>query len=244
MLQYCEALASSKTAVSCSFIILVSFIITSQGLTTPAFGDIGIRLSDTCLSMLKLVADNASGARTECPTYEELLVLFPDNSEKNISGDFIIKDGIVQRGHTKFINHFKYYEFARTKEITWIDPPGDILEKIPLITITSHNFTYPIRVDSINSTSFEVGASRYISPNCDEAIITANNFIFLLGDTIRLMKNDCNRLFTYFDEIKIQRWEATKHDITTSYKYQLDQFIKKAKIECSVLCFNYSNNLK
>lgn len=198
-----------------------------------AYADYGINLSNTCLTMLK---NNIS---TNCPNYEQILTLFPDSSNKKISGGFIYKEGILQRQEPQYEHHWENYRYDENKDRLWIDPPGDVLNKIKLITITSNDFTYKIQDQKITNNSLLVGQGRYISINCSQAIITAKNWIFLLGDTMQTMKKNCIPGSSNFDEIKILSWEKTKHDITTSYKWKLDKWIKESKEKCRVKCFEY-----
>jgi hypothetical protein len=202
------------------------------GAGLPAFADLGISLSNTCLTMLK---NNVS---SNCPTYEEILTLYPDTSNRMISGDFDYSEGILQRQNSKYNDHFQFYRYDNVPT-RWIDPPADVIEKIPMIRITSSDFTYKIPSQVITNNTLLIGQSRYISNNCDEAIITADNWLFLLGDTVQYMDHKCDPAFTNFDEIKIKTWEKTKHDITTSYKYKLDTWIKESLKKCKNKCFTY-----
>ncbi len=215
-----------------SFILSLGFI-TSSGMGFPVYADLGIVLSDTCLSLLKI---NAS---TNCPTYEEILILYPDTSNHKWSGGFDYIDGILQREITTFNNHFEFYRYDSVS-ITWIDPPSDILEKIPLITISASTFEYKIPFQNITNSSVSIGHDRYVSSKCDEALISAENWLFLLGDTIQLMAHDCDEEFTNFNEVKLRTWERTQHDIKTSMKWQLDKWIQETKINCKLLCFTYA----
>ena len=197
-----------------------------------AYADYGIVLSDTCLTMLE---NNVS---SNCPNYDQIIGVFPDTSNHKVSGNFVYDKGILQRQEPQLEKHFEYYRYDNIDTL-WIDPPGDVLEKVNLITITSNDFTYPIKTQEITNNTLLIGNNRFISKNCDQAIITAKNWLFLLGDTMQLMKHNCDKAFTNFDEIKIKRWERTIHDITSSYKYQLDKWIKESKEKCRVKCFEY-----
>lgn len=197
-----------------------------------AYADYGIVLSNTCLTML------TNNLTSNCPTYDQILTLFPDTSNQKISGGFVLKDGIIQRQEPPYENHYKNYIFSE-KDLLWIDPPGDVLDKVHLITITSHDFTYKIKNQIITNNTVLIGQGRYVTPNCRSAIITADNWLFLLGDTMQYLKHNCDKGFTNFNEIKIKTWERTIHDITTSYKWQLDQWIKESKEKCREKCFEY-----
>lgn len=201
------------------------FLMSVYSQQASAISHIGIDLSQTCLTMHK---NNMS---TICPSYEDIVTLFPDTSNKLISGDFGYSEGIYQRQHTKFKHHFNFYDYWAS-DVRWIDPPGDTREKIKLITITSTDFEYKIPFQTITEGSLQTGKSRYVSNNCDQAIITAQNWVFLLGDTLNYLAKNCQKSATNFDEIRIKTWETVNHDITTSAKYQLEQWQKDAIERC------------
>ncbi len=208
-------------------VLVVSLFIIGAGNTTQAEAreaDIGITLSNTCLIMLK------NDFETNCPSYDELGLLFPDTSNQNVSGILEYTDNFYQRSPAAFKNHYEYYKFD-DKIMLWIDPPIDLYEKINIITITSENFIYPVRDQVINSSSIKIGQGRYID-SCRNVIITSENFYFLLGDTIQHLLLNCEEGTTNFNEEKIIEWERTKHDITTSAKYKLEKWIDYVKENC------------
>ena len=198
-----------------------------------AYADYGIVLDNTCLAFLK------NNLTTNCPGYEIINLIFPDTSNRKISGDFVIKQGIFQRQEPQYEHHYNNYRYDENKDRIWIDPPGDVIDKLKLITITPHDFIYKIGGQTITNSSILIGQGRYITPNCSDAIITANNYLFLLGDTMKTIKENCAPGSSNFNEIKIKTWEKTVHDITTSYKYQLDKWIKESLIKCKGKCFEY-----
>ena len=198
-----------------------------------AYADYGIVLDNTCLVFLK------NNLTTNCPTYDLINLLFPDTSNRKISGDFVIKQGIYHRQEPQYEHHFNNYRYDENKDRIWIDPPGDVIDKLKLITITPHDFIYKIGGQTITNNTLLTGVSRYIDPHCSSAIITANNFLFLLGDTMQTLKKKCAPNSSLFNDTKIETWEKTKHDITTSYKYKLDTWIKESKIKCLGKCFEY-----
>ena len=192
---------------------------------------------------------------TDCPTYEEILALYPDRSNRIISGDFEYVDGYLQRteGMAKS-NHFEYYRYHNnnhfdrqlnqnnTGVITWIDPPGDIRTRIKLITIEPSLPEYTIRGVSFNSTnhnSIFTGHDRWIDDYCRNITISATDWIFLLGDTLHLVNNDCDEKYSSYNHIKELKRQKTEMDITTSYKYQLEQWIEQTKQKCKEICFEY-----
>ena len=218
---------------SLSSCVPVLIVIAAIGVSLPpSFSDQGIILSNSCKTMLK------NNITTNCPTYEQILSVFPDTSNRRMSGDFNYIDGILQRAEPQYENHYDQYRYD-TLNLMWIDPPGDVLDKISLITIAPDDFTYKIKGQVMTNNTLLVGDSRYINTKCHDATISAKLWLFLLGDTIQLMNHNCDRNYTNFDEVKKRIYEKTEHDITTSYKYKLDKWIKETKIRCKQKCFEY-----
>ena len=204
-----------------SFIAALFLLVPDQADARTNY-DVGITLSKTCIAMIK------NNMTTACPTYEAILALFPDNTNQNISGKFIYKDGYLQRGSTNYINHFKFYTYQPVT--TWVDPPGDVVGRIATITIEPKLPEYLVSESQklINNT-MTVGHSRYVDPLCYRATITATDWIFLTGDTMNYMFHNCDKSFTTFDNLKSKYLGKSYQDLTTSNKYKLDEFIKAAK---------------
>lgn len=189
--------------------------------TTPTeyYEHIGIRLSETCRTMLE------NNMTTNCPNYLQILHLYPDTSIKKWSGDFYFNEnGFYEREiiTKKYDTLDVYYSFPR--DVVWIDPPSDVIEKIKIIEITSHDFVYPIKTQKITNSSYLVGQSRWVSPNCDYARISSDNWIDRLGDTWIYLRSGCDKNSTNYNDLVLREWNGTIHDITTSYKYQLDKW--------------------
>ena len=89
----------SGLVILCMLIVL--FVLSPDQADARTNYDVGISLSKSCIAMIK------NNFTTDCPTYDEILVLFPDNTNQDISGKFVYKDGYLQRDTTKYINHFK-----------------------------------------------------------------------------------------------------------------------------------------
>jgi hypothetical protein len=204
---------------------------------------ITIILSDTC----RLLID--SNSTTHCPTYEDILMLFTDTSDKTRSGNFTLNEkGFLERGPPQMKNHREYYRYTAGTQYTdesniyWIDPPADLLlSGAKKIVIEADNFIYPTKVTEINDTSIEIGANRYVSTTCSYSIITAANWVFLLGDTMRFMAHDCDKSgnYTFFNDTTTYYWERTKHNIEDTAKWKYEQLIKNTKERCSVRCNEY-----
>lgn len=184
---------------------------------------IGIDLSKTCIILLK------NNFTTNCPKIEELLMVFKDTSNQKISGEFIMKDGLLQRANPHVNNHYNYYKYLE-EQMLWIDPPSDILEKLRMITISPDIKEYFNRLDTtiINNTIYTYD-TRIVSTDCSVAIIDSDQWATTLGDTIYYMQNNCNESFTNIDNKIVNQRKSMLHDITTSYKYQLELWMKNAK---------------
>jgi len=193
--------------------------------------DIGVQISKTCITMIKNNLD------TNCPTYEEIMFIFSDNSDQRVSGQFIFEDGYLQRDEPKIKNERAFYE-QEDKFRMFIDPSADISTRVKLIVIESRLDEYVIEGQIVNSSSINVGHQRSVNEGCYRATLSATDWQFLLGDTIHYMNNDCDVGFTNFDSIKKITWERTIHDIVTSYKWQLENWIKESLERCGQrVCF-------
>lgn len=215
-----------------SYVFLASLVlIGSFGI---AHADIGIDISTKCKVMLKNNIDS------NCPSLEQIMAVFPDTSPKHQVGGFEIIDGILQRGQPpyKIDNMASYFRSIGMDDRIWIDPPAEIRNNIKMITIESNFVDYPVAGSFIKENNTIVrGTERYVDSGCKDAMINAGNWLFLLGDTINYIRSGCT--ITHFDHIKKIYQEPSFQDITTSYKYKLDEWLKKAKIECLTICREY-----
>ena len=191
--------------------------------------DYGIMTSKKCQIMIK------NNLTSDCPTYEQILELFPDTSPRHHVGDFKIINGLVQREPmiSKIDNCWQYLStLAWTQSKTlWIDPPGCVQPFIKMITIESNFKEYPIIgvTSQVTNNTIVMGNERYVNSGCTESIIDAENWIFHTGDTLRYLNNGCDPAFTSFDHLKKFYFEKSTQDISTSNKYKLDEFFKNAK---------------
>jgi len=185
----------------------------------------GILLGNTCITMIK------NNLATNCPTYEDLLSVFTDTSNRKVSGDFVVKDGYLHRDTSPHHNQVEYYR-TETKELMFIDPPSDMLEYMKLIIIEPSITEYKIAGQTITNNTLVFGTARLENSDCSEVRITTSDWYLLLGDTVNYMKHNCDKAFTNYDTIKKKSWPRTTHDITTTYKYQYDLWVKNAIEEC------------
>ena len=93
-----STVADPYLAILCSFAI--SLILIGVGNTAHA-EFFGISYDNTCKTMIK------NNITSNCPTYEDIITLYPDTSIKGVSGEFGYRDGIYQRLPTKLTNSFE-----------------------------------------------------------------------------------------------------------------------------------------
>src|SRR3990167_5388564 len=196
---------------------------------TPIYAEnFGITLDNTCKTMIR---NNIS---SNCPTYEDIITLFPDTSIQDVSGKFAYYNGIYQRTPTKFTDSFEYYRFWNST-ILFIDPLVETATRIKLIEIKANLEQYLLRGEtkSYNPTdhTLTMGIGRYID-SCRLAYVDASNWIFLVGDTLNHMNNNCSPDSTKFNSTIITKLGKVQHDIRDSYKYKLEQFQKAAIEQC------------
>jgi hypothetical protein len=189
----------------------------------------GISLSNTCITML------TNNITTNCPTYDEIMMLFPDTTNRNMVGEFENINGITQRGKPNLKNPIEFYRYS-TENILWIDPPGDVRNKIKMIYIEASLPEYKIGANSTKMDDYNIsfGKDRYINPNCSESKITAKDWVYLTGDTINVLKHKCDLSVSAFSGIVTMNFAKSYQDISTSFKYIHDKWVKESLIACKV----------
>ena len=193
---------------------------------TPQYG---IALSKTCLTMVK------NNLQTDCPTYDKIMVLFPDRTDQRVSGEFKIIDGVYQRDAPLHLYPWRYYYYAKEPTL-WIDPPGDTRSRIKMIYIETSIPEYKIGPESLKMDDYNISfqKDRWINKNCSEIKITAKNWVFLTGDSINVIKNNCDLSVSKFDGTVTKEFAKSYQDITTSFKWQHDKWVAENLIKCKV----------
>ena len=215
---------------------------------------IGIALSKSCETMLK------NSFETVCPTYKHLIQL--DSSNTDISGKFTTDDdGFFHRGPEAVPNSYKYYWNDDQIRI-FVDPPASMINRIKMIYIEPNFDTYTVPGDMTVHDEFEMLTGNYTKSmgnqtelvqyeyrdqtayfgtvlyhdryidRCSEAVINANEWKKYMGDTIHLMRNNCDRTFTSFEERKVILPEYSVIDITTSPNWIYQQWLKHTEEFC------------
>src|SRR3989304_5132605 len=220
-----STVAEPYLAILCSFAI--SLILIGVGNTAHA-EFFGISYDNTCKTMIK------NNITSNCPTYEDIITLFPDTSIQDVSGKFAYYNGFYQRLPTKFTDSFEYYRHW-DRPILFVDPPVETATRIKLIEIKANLDQYLLRggTQSYNPIdhTLTMGIGRYID-SCRLAYVDAAQWIFLVGDTLNHMNNNCSADSTKFNSTITTRLGKVQHDITTSYKWKLEQWQKTMIEKC------------
>ena len=188
----------------------------------------GIALSQTCLKMI------SNDLQTDCPNYIEIMRLFPDGTDQRYSGEFKNIDGLYQRDTPRHLNPWKYYYFA-SSPVLWIDPPGNTRDRIKMIYIEPSIPEYKLGFESTRMDDYSVsfGKDRWINENCSVIKVTAKNWVFLTGDSINILKHNCDLSVSQFTNGTVTKTFAKSYqDIKTSYKYQHDKWVAENLIKC------------
>lgn len=172
--------------------------------------------------------------------YKDLLYL--DNSIAKYSGSFIPNGDDIKRQNSPYTNQLGYYRYDKVFRI-FIDPPYQIKNNLPLITIVSqlNEFHLPGQEKvteykenkdaKANNYIRSYSHTRYMD-GCNHATITAKNWKVILLDTIEYMKNKCSPEATKIKTLTVETKPLTKHDIATSQKAKQDSFYDFVKQNC------------
>jgi hypothetical protein len=136
-----------------------------------------------------------------CPTYEELNLVYPDNTNKAVSGHIIDNS----RTKSNMENEWKYYEQQGYDYLIYYDPPPEIVYRSLHITIQPSIPTYKLNQGISTSLNFTesnnviFASDRWVGNNCGSASISAKVWASLLGDTMGYMKSGCDSSHTVFN---------------------------------------------
>lgn len=191
---------------------------------------VGVKISDTCI---KLVRNNFT---TTCPSYEDLIGI--DSSNQYVSGYFVTEsDGFLHRMEPNYKNSWKWYEHDEEIRVI-VDPPSDMMKKIPMITI-ENNFGVYFRADDFRIDDEGVrkyNQHRYVS-NCNDATLSTEIWVNALADTINMLQTGCR--ITEIQETFTEQLPKTEIDIRTSPNWKYNQWLSEVKDSCKIVCKQY-----
>ncbi len=123
-----------------------------------------------------------------CPTYSEINSVFPDTTNYDISGKFV--NNI--RGPPIIENDHLWYAQYGYANLLWLDHTFTIIKQSKTITIVSELESYKL-FDSNKMIDGKItfGKDRFIHSNCANATVSKDNWLLYLGDTIHMLKNNC-----------------------------------------------------
>ena len=211
-----------------TFVLVVIILLTVSISSAEAHHNLGIRLSDTCLTLIKL-----NTSQTDCPTYEEILMIYPDTSRKDLSGNFTMIDGILQREPPQLTKHFEFYR-NNPDEHLFIDPPINRTFHMDMIVIETQIPTYKIKGSHVvTNGTVTFGHTRMVDDKCQNASIGSDAWLLYLGDTINYMKNDCQPEYTHVDTFKEWALESTEIGDKMLFKfYQMEKWLRDMAESC------------
>ena len=218
----------SKILVFCS--ILVVLVPTAYAASLPDnTKTIGLQLSQTCRIM---VVHNIT---SNCPSYEDLYDLGWDSSLPG-SGEFYYDDtGFYKRGQAAYKDVHELYRYFDNHIL--VDPPSEIASRAKLIIISPSLPTYiPPGEYKKEDNSRTLAKDRYVE-SCKVATITAENWEFLIADTIFYLRSDCTH--TVFEHLWTVDDYISSMNIATSAKYKHDKWVEESKIKCKEICKEY-----
>lgn len=187
---------------------------------------LGVALSKNCLVLLK------AHIPTTCPSYDQIMLVFPDNTDQSKLGKFKLIDGTIQRDTPQLKNPQLFYKFDKTERF-WVDPPHIVRVSIPMIYIETELPAYKI-AGSVHMANYTTPwkQDRYENKTCREIKIGSENWQYMLGDSIIYLKSGC-KVTTFDNKFNITTIKSFQ-DITTSYKWNYDKWIKASMENCKV----------
>lgn len=206
-----------------SFVFGLFFIGSANAELKSASPQYGVALSKNCVTML------TNNMKTNCPTYDQILQVFPDNTNPKISGDFKKIDGITQREKPPVKNNWFWYYHAKNATF-WVDPPSEVRNRINMIIIEASLPEYKTK-DSKKMDDYNIsfGKDLYIGAKCKESRITAANWLVLLPDVLNVAKNNCDTSLLKWNGTTVKTFTKSFQDISTSSKYQDEKYKQDAK---------------
>lgn len=214
---------------------------------------VGIQLSNSCITMIQ------NNITSSCPTYDDLVKYDSSNTYVSGQFIRDNSTGFLHRENPQYKDSWRWYDDDPEIRLI-VDPPQGMDSRIKMITIQPNFDTYIVNGEETIPSEFEyidveiektlgnqtkvrtvqvlnqtqdfamvLYHDRYVD-RCNKAIINADNWKFLLGDTITYLRSGCSE--TEFDEREIIQPVKTEIDISTSPSYQYQTWLKNVLDNC------------
>jgi len=246
-------LKTTREQIKQSLMLLKADIKTNEDSYTGKNKLIGIRLSTTCIALIK------SNTSTTCPTYQNLLPF--DTSDITISGNFTFdSNGFFHREEPSLAKSWELYR-QETKPRNILDPPKGMTNLIPQIIIESNFDTYLLAGQLTQEPKYELVTKqiksettgktrtlqyknqtqefatilfhdRHIDDKCLVARINSDKWQELLPDTLFHMRMGCTKDSTTFNEKEIINQNKTDINLMDHKWYQYQEWLSQVISTC------------
>ena len=179
-----------------------------------------------------------------CPTYEELDLVYKDNTHPGVSGEII--DNV--RTPPNMENDWLWYEQQGYDYVIYYDPPMDIVYRSAHITIEPELYPYKLQYgisNNLNMTenSIKFGSDRWVGLNCGKASISSDLWVSLLGDTMNYMASGCEDAQTIFNSNSTYNYSANYENENNKFQWELASDGKKTTNASEGGKFTKENNI-
>lgn len=180
----------------------------------------------------------------KCLNYSDIIHL--DRSNKQVSGDFVLKDGDYARQCSKYQSSMAWYDvMQKDKLVLFVDPCFSQRTYIPTITIVSKLDHFEsksqkkiteLKQSNDTKATYDTRSyshTRYVDSKCNSATIGySTNWKNILIDTINYLSHECHPDHTKITTNSTETRPLTKHKLSESYKWQHDKWLEQIKKEC------------
>ena len=165
-----------------------------------------------------------------CPTYEELDLMYKDNTHPGVSGEII--DNV--RTTPNMERDWLWYDQQGYDYVIYYDPPPIIVHRSLHITIHPDLPAYKMPKGISNSMNMSdstvtFGEGRWVGNNCGSASISSKLWVSLLGDTMNYMNEGCKEGSTIFNENMTYTYDdnsLTKQNNVSQWQLDIQKYVE------------------
>ena len=157
-----------------------------------------------------------------CPTYEELDLMYPDNTDPGVSGEIIDNVRVAPGIHKEWL----WYDQQGYDYVIYYDPPLKIIDRSLHITIVPDLPAYKLKQGlstslNITESTVKFGEGRWVGKNCGIASISAKLWVSLLGDTMNYMRERCDADATVFNSTVTYDYSSDEEKQNDTFQWEL-----------------------